>query len=261
LLACASAPRPAAYAGSLDSRQKPLIFPTLLLKRLKPRRPSPPGSSTRSVDLTARVTAVASLLIAGFSAFVAWQNYGLAARASDLQDSDHLLAHCVPEFTGHIGINWPPGYSVPESIRRSFVPLLLVTCDLTNSGRRPLSVTAFSIAGRPPGTAILGWPFPVARPDSSILGLPTALEPGRTHRLSFLLGLRNPGGDAIWLLPPSGQSVPIAIDIRHFTDTLPSSLNPTGSAFPERWDFDLAFQTGLGATVHQTFGLHTDAVR
>ncbi len=156
-----------------------------------------------------------SLAVAAGSFALAWYN----TRA---QDVDQLQLACTDEM-----VHLPGLHPLPDSVRAQFIPMLHVRCDLTNIGRRPLSLVDVGLwAKAAPDTVS---PFDDGSfylPDSSVIGLPLVLAPGQTHRLPLLFGIPSSEEfDGILLLTPANAVAPIIVRVpsrRKFVDGMHS---------------------------------------
>lgn len=80
-----------------------------------------------------------SLAIGAASLGISWHN-------SKTQDEDRMQLKCDYGVTSHLFQTWPRYYPLPDSLRRGFAPVMVIGCDLSNPGRRAVSVTDFSAA-------------------------------------------------------------------------------------------------------------------
>jgi len=207
------------------------------MMRNRPQKPPAP----RGTDYLARFGVLTSLVLGLASLGLAWYN-------TRIQDTDRLLVVCRNTFTGHRGFNWPATYPVAESIKADLAPVMLTECDLSNAGRRTLSVVRFAVGGRASDSgATQVPPIHYGEPDSSILGLPLNIAAGESRRLAMLLAMAvdSDGYESFHLVPPNGR--PLLLDFR-----APPGDSTSRSV---RWDFSFRFATALGQSAEHTIGI------
>lgn len=211
------------------------------------KRPKADQHPPSAPDYVARTVALISLGLSAATFALGWYN-------TQKQDTDDLALTCNEQLTGYpfmdLGVWTHAGRSYPtlDAIATRFGPLMLVECDLTNAGRRPLSVVRFSASAAPPPSG----PGNSAAPeyheiiDSTLIALPLTIGQGDTKRVSLLIAKSlsdSSAFDALHLVAPSGRPFLIGLE---GVDSLQTESS---------WLFHFAFATAMGQTRHYVTAL------